>query len=295
VSAGVDGSVVAWVREVTSASRVTVVRGLREGGSPWLLSVDGDEVVLRVGRSGDAAPFATEVAALRLAAEAGVPAPSVLGHDDGARHGVPLLLAERLSGSSRIPKECDADRLRALGAAAARLHALPLRPSPALPTRDRPIGLVDFAMLRRERGASALLRRAEGLLSQTAPTATTTVFVHGDLWQGNAIWSAGRLSGLVDWDCAGAGPPGVDLGSLRLDAALCFGQAAEQEVLGAWEQTAGRAADDVAYWDAVAGLATPPDLGWFPDAMADQGRPDLDQATLVERRDAFLSAALDRL
>ena len=87
--------------------------------------------------------------------------------------------------------------------------------------------------------------------------------MHGDLWQGNAIWSAGRLSGLVDWDCAGAGPPGVDLGSLRLDAALCFGQAAKEEVLGAWEQTAGR--------------------------------PNLDQATLVERRDAFLSAALERL
>jgi hypothetical protein len=87
----------------------------------------------------------------------------------------------------------------------------------------------------------------------------------------------------------------VDLGSLRCDAALCFGTAAAAEVLRGWEEAAGRAAADVAYWDTVAVLATPPDLGWFPAAIAGQGRPDLDRALLLERRDSFLREVLEHL
>jgi hypothetical protein len=53
--------------------------------------------------------------------------------------------------------------------------------------------------------------------------------------------------------------------------------------------------DDVAYWDVVAALTTPPTIDWFTGAIRDQGRTDLDQPTLLARRDAFLAAALDRL
>jgi hypothetical protein len=42
-------------------------------------------------------------------------------------------------------------------------------------------------------------------------------------------------------------------------------------------------------------LASLPDLGWFPAAIADQGRPDLDRAVLLSRRDSFLRAALEQL
>jgi hypothetical protein len=99
----------------------------------------------------------------------------------------------------------------------------------------------------------------------------------------------------VDWDDAGAGAPGVDLGSLRCDAAICHGIEATVHLLSGWEQEAGRAAEDVAYWDVVGALSTPPDIGWFAAAIGDQGRPDLDRATLLRRRDAFLGRALDRL
>jgi hypothetical protein len=56
-----------------------------------------------------------------------------------------------------------------------------------------------------------------------------------------------------------------------------------------------RPATDVPYWDAVAALASPPDMGWFPVSMALQGRPDLTREVMLERRDAFLGAALSRL
>jgi hypothetical protein len=46
---------------------------------------------------------------------------------------------------------------------------------------------------------------------------------------------------------------------------------------------------------AVAALASPPDMGWFPDSMAAQGRPDLTREVMLDRRDAFLAAALSQL
>lgn len=78
------------------------------------------------------------------------------------------------------------------------------------------------------------------------------------------------------------GAPGEDLGSLRCDAAICYGTQAKTEVLRGWEQAAGRAAEDVAYWDVVAALATPPDMGWFPAAISAQCRPDLDGQPLLQ-------------
>ncbi len=290
-----DAEVLGWVAGLTGCSAVAVLRGLRDGGSPWLLRAEDRELVLRIGRPADAASFATEVAALRLAARAEVPVPRLLAHDEGAAAGVPLVLTEALPGSSQIPPEPSPDRLRALGAVAARLHAMPLEPTAELPARDRPIALVDFAEMRREQQVSDLLAEAEELTGRIGPASYHSVFVHGDLWHGNTLWQDGILTGLVDWDCAGAGPPGVDLGSLRCDAAICYGAEAAAEVLRGWEQAAGLAADDVAYWDVVAALATPPDMGWFPAAISAQGRPDLDRAILLQRRDDFLRHAVDRL
>ena len=45
----------------------------------------------------------------------------------------------------------------------------------------------------------------------------------------------------------------------------------------------------------MAALSTPPDMGWFPSAIAGQGRPDLTQEVLLRRRDEFLRVALTRL
>jgi hypothetical protein len=36
-------------------------------------------------------------------------------------------------------------------------------------------------------------------------------------------------------------------------------------------------------------------MGWFPVSMTAQGRPGLTREVMLERRDAFLGAALSRL
>jgi aminoglycoside phosphotransferase (APT) family kinase protein len=285
-----------------------VLRGLRDGGSPWLLQAGGRQVVLRTGGPGQARQIATEAAGLARAAGLAVPVPELLGHDDGrAAGGGAVLLSAALPGSSAIPAEPRPARLRALGAAAAVLHAVPCAPSAALPLRHHPIGDEDFAALRAGHDVGTLQREAQVILDAAAHaragaravgSAGGTVLVHGDLWAGNTLWVGDALVGLVDWDAAGAGAPGIDLGSLRMDAALCYGagSGAADEVIAGWEAVAGRPAADVPYWDVVAALATPPGLGWFPESIAAQGgRPDLTRDLVVRRHAEFLGQALDRL
>ena len=98
---------------------------------------------------------------------------------------------------------------------------------------------------------------------------------------------------LIDWKGAGVGDPGVDLGSLRMQMALQYGQDAPAQVLEGWQRQAGRAAIAVPYWDAVAALNTPTVMHGWP-GFAGDGSP-LDAAAVTERRDAFLRAALDQL
>jgi aminoglycoside phosphotransferase (APT) family kinase protein len=294
-ASGPETAVLTWTSAILGGE-ITVERGLREGGSPWLIRAANASVVLRVAPLDSRERLATEVAALRHAAGAGLPVPEVLGHDDGTASGFALVLTALLPGSSRIPACPDARRLRKIGAIAARISAVVPAPSDALPRRSGPIADFPWARLRQERGASAVLMQAERAVASTKPADTRAALTHGDLWYGNTLWDDhGDLTAVLDWDAAGIGSPGIDLGSLRLDAALCYGQDAVTEVLSGWEDEAGRAAPDVPYWDAVAALATPPDMTWVAPTIADQGRLDLTGDLLAERREAFLQGALGRL
>jgi len=308
--------VLAWASSVLG-SEVTAIRSLRLGGTPWLLRVSdlragGRNAVLRVIAARRAGETETEVAAMThvaRVAQAGLPVPELLGYDLAEQTGYALMLTGQVAGSGVIPAEPDPERLRALGAVAARISSVTLSPTRALPVRYRPIEAEDFARLRREQGASDLLRAAEAAVARAdaAAAAGTSAagagaddgragLVHGDLWYGNTLWDEdGRLTAIIDWDCAGVGPAGIDLGSLRCDAAWCHGLAAADDILRGWVAEAGRPARDVAYWDVVASLSSPPDMGWFPESMAAQGRPDLTREVMLERRDAFLAAALSQL
>jgi aminoglycoside phosphotransferase (APT) family kinase protein len=297
---GPGGPALDWAATILSDGaaeyvQVTVLRGLREGGTPWLVRAGQRWAVLKAGdprhHEQQRAQFATEAAALEVAAKAGLAVPALLGYD-----GDLLMLLECLPGTSHIPGEPDEQRLRAIGAAAARIHAVDFAPSDVLPMRDRPIADMDFALIRRQHGASRLLMDAEGIVAASRPAGERVAFTHGDLWHGNTLWDGEKLAAVLDWDSAGAGPAGVDLGSLRLDAAICFGPEAADLVLAGWEEEAGHPAENVAYWDAVAALSSPPDMGWVAGTIADQGRPDLDDGPLLTaRRDAFLRQSLSHL
>jgi aminoglycoside phosphotransferase (APT) family kinase protein len=298
-------SVLAWAADqVGTGARVVAVEGLRAGAGPWRLRVDRagklSEAVLRVGEPHQREQVATEAAALAFAEEHQLAAPRLLAVDlDGSAAGRPVLLTTVLAGTSRIPATASPGRLRALGAGAARIHAVAAAPRPGLPLWRRPLEDVDFAAARRVNGSTRLLDAAEDRVAETPVPAGAAVFVHGDLWQGNTLWRGEALVGMVDWDAAGVGHPGIDLGTLRLDAAILFGLPAAAEVVEGWRRQAGQPAEAIAYWDLVAALTTPADGGdWFGQWVAvvhEHGRVDLDAATVTGRRDAFLRAALDWL
>ena len=204
-----DAEALDWASAVLD-TEVTVLRGLRHGGSPWLLRAGDREVVLRVARAEQAAETATEVAAMTYTARVAgaiLPVAELLGYDLAERTGYGLVLTACMPGTSVIPPEPDPERLRALGAAAARISSIEVTPAPALPVRSRPIEADDFAGMRREQGASDLLRAAEAAVAGTRPDDGRLGLVHGDLWHGNTLWDDGRLTAVLDWDCAASGRP----------------------------------------------------------------------------------------
>jgi aminoglycoside phosphotransferase (APT) family kinase protein len=284
--------------QVGAGARAVAVEGLRAGAGPWRLRIDRGgtvlEAVLRVGDTSSRQLLATEAAALALAETHQLAAPRLLAVDlDGIVAGRPALLMTVLAGSSTIPAIASTARLRALGAAAAALHAVATAPRPGLPERVRPLADVDFAAKRRATGSSPLLEAAAERVNEAPMPQGGTGLVHGDLWQGNTLGAGETCVGVVDWDAAGVGHPGIDLGTLRLDAAIVFGLPAADVVLDGWRQAIGQEPNAMAYWDLVAALTTPTDMAtWLPVAH-DHGRVDLDAATLNSRRDAFLHAALD--
>ena len=290
------------------------------------------QAVLKLGSATSRPELTTEAAALALARTHGIPAPHLLAVDLAGVEGTLALLFTALSGTSDIPIAPTVERLRASGAAAAQIHHVPLDPSPELPLRVRHMAWIDLKVERRwasryrrapasekqgvldemlaahpgwdrdearqvllETFSTPLLDEADERLSDVAVPRGDTVFVHGDLWQGNTMWTGDTYVGTIDWEVAGAGHPGVDLGALRLDAAILFDLPAASEILAGWEEANGRRAEDIAYWDIVTCLNTSADMSGFLPTIHQAGRTELDGKTLTDRRDSFLRQALHQL
>jgi aminoglycoside phosphotransferase (APT) family kinase protein len=227
--------------------------------------------------------IATNAAALDVAEQHNLLAPRLLGADlDGRDAGTPATVESVVMGTSAWPVECSAELLRAAGAAIARVHAIVFESRPALPFRPRPIAVDDFASERRlgRMPTTGLLRRADERIREIPAPLRPTVFVHGDVWPGNTVVAGNQLRALIDWKTAGVGNPGVDLGELRKQVAIAYGDEAPKYVLEGWERAAGTQARDVPFWDATAALNTPTECNGPSDAA---------------RRDAFLSVAVAQL
>lgn len=278
-----------------AGARITGVRPLHDEGPPWQLTFEqaggATEAVLRAatGARFGRWPFfiTTGAAALEVAAQHSVPAPRLIAADtDGAVTGVVATLESVVPGSTEWPAPWSAHRLRVAGAALARVHSIALAPREHLPLRPRPIAVDDFADARRKGWlpTTPLLQSADEAITAHGRPAGETVFVHGDVWAGNVVWTDADEAVLIDWKTAGVGAPGVDLCGLRAYFAVMFGPEAPDLVLEGWERAAGTKASDVAYWDAVAALNTRTELD-----------DEYQMAGATDRRDAFLRAALASL
>ncbi len=297
------GETLAWAaRMVAPAAAVAAARPIGGATGPWVLDIRGAEiatVVLRVAERDDANArrrFGVECTALQLAAHRGIGAPRLIGADlDGEASSQLKILSTFLTGTSTVPKVASHERLVALGRAVAVLSGAGVVDVVELPVRLRPLSDLDFAATRSAGDTTPLLDAGQRYLSSTSNPTVDHVLVHGDCWQGNMLWSDDELVGFVDWDAAGVGPPGVDLGSLRCDVVMFFGLAATEPVYEGWQTVTGEPFEHLAYWDVVAALSTPADLSEWMPVITGQGREDLDLRIVTERRDEFLESALHRV
>ena len=133
--------------------------------------------------------------------------------------------------------------MRSIAELAVRIHAAPLSAS--------------WVSGRRTRRAPALPRpwsrhpdawlTAYELWDGPAP-ASGRVFLHRDFHPGNLLWTDERITGVVDWVSACAGPPEEDIGHCRANLAIRHGQDWADEFLAIWQDLSGTR-DYHPYWD----------------------------------------------
>jgi aminoglycoside phosphotransferase (APT) family kinase protein len=125
------------------------------------------------------------------------------------------------------------------------------------------------------------------------PPAYRAHFVHRDYQHFNMLWRRGRLTGIVDWVYACAGPADVDVGHCRVNLAILYSAELADEFLHAYEAEAGRRVDP--FWDLSEIVPTGfHDWGEFiPIQVA--GRAPFDRAGMAGRLDELVAAAARRL
>jgi aminoglycoside phosphotransferase (APT) family kinase protein len=195
--------------------------------SRWLANhlivlADGRELVLRRwARPGwdDDDPDLTaarEALVLGRLAETDVPAPELVAADvDAATCDVPALLITRVAGAAfpgRPPLGPLADALE-------QIHAVDPDGIPAYqryyePERLRVPSWADDRTVWED---------AIALAHEPAPTLPER-FIHRDFHPGNTLWEGAELTGVVDWTTGSSGPAAVDLGHLRWNLVVDYGQ-----------------------------------------------------------------------
>ena len=229
--------------EALEGGTSSAVHGLRAGGR---------ELVLRrfvrpewLAEEPDAPRL--EAAVLERLESSAVPAPRLVAVDpDGSLAGDPAVLMTRLPGAIRWA--ADDGFLGRLAAVLPAVHAV--APGPELPDYEPYALEADGPPPWAER--IDVWERAFARFH--APPATAErCLVHRDFHPGNVLWTAGAVTGVVDWASARAGSPWVDVGHCRMDLARGVGVDAADRFLELYCALIGRTGYDP-FWDVAAVL-----------------------------------------
>jgi aminoglycoside phosphotransferase (APT) family kinase protein len=106
------------------------------------------------------------------------------------------------------------------------------------------------AQLARWMPTTSTWSRAIAIVREAPPTTAMTL-IHRDYHPANTLWSRQRLTGVVDWTQASWGPPGLDLGHMRWNLVLDYGQTVADNFLACYQAVTGRPPPHQGYWDLV--------------------------------------------
>ncbi len=218
---------------------------------------------------------AREAVILEALAASPVPAPALVAVDaTGADAGAPAVLTRRLPGTVVMTPPDLGRWLHGLADLLAMIHATPIPPGlrPYRPWYATTRALEPPAWSHDAPAWSAAISRARA----PAPVGAR-VFLHRDFQPTNVLWIRDRVSGIVDWVEASAGPARADLGHCRCNLAMELSLEAAEALGDAF----GWAAYDP-YWDLISAVDFLPDLA--------SPRP-----AAQRRLDAFVAAAVARL
>ena len=211
-----------------------------------LQHADGDESVLRLmtnepWRTHGAELTARERDAQLAMADTPVPAPTSLALDaDGTVAGVAAHLMSRLPGSATGAPDDRA--IRAMADLLATVHAQrPQRPFRTFQSWAWEAKWVVPDWTRHPRA----WERAFEVLSGPAPAYEPT-FLHRDFSHRNLLWSAGAISGVVDWVETSTGPAWLDAAHAASNLVVAYDDERALAVLVAYADAAGGRGD--AYW-----------------------------------------------
>jgi aminoglycoside phosphotransferase (APT) family kinase protein len=229
-----------------------------------------------------------EAVVLELLERARYPAPRLVAFDDGPREtDVRALLMTRLPGRVELAPERIESWLRQMAEALLSIHAIPLPPlrqyRPYYDPRTRNVP----AWSKQPKEWDAVID-----LARSRQPRTTLRFIHRDYHPGNILWSRGKLSGVVDWISACAGPPQVDVAHCRVNLVRLHGVEIAERFLVAYASASGTSVEDYdPYWDAI-GLA---DSGHSPQITAPALAPlGLTLAKVRARLDEFAASIAGR-
>lgn len=243
----------------------------------WLIEADEMRFVLRRDPPGaeSLTPQAREFALVRLAREAGVPAPEpLLLEPAGGRFETAGVLMAFVAGQSVGPRVLRREELAEarqrlpaqLAEALAAIHSVEPAPT-GLPS---PQG--DPALAQVEYWEAALDQIGEPLpvvelglrwLRANRPGPVEPALVHGDFRLGNFIVDEGGLAAVIDWELAHLGDPAEDIGWLCIrswrfgsDERAVAGLGDLEPFLAAYEEAGGAAIDRdrIRYWEVFGNL-----------------------------------------
>ncbi len=219
--------------------------------------------------------------------------PAVVGHNDVTR----IIVMTALPGDRLATATDLRPRLGALAAWMTELHA---GPTPALQPWRRwgPDAARRPAQTSRPELWDQFAAAYAAIDAPPWNEPAHTCLLHRDLHPLNVLWDNNEIAAVVDWANACIGHPYADLAHLRWNLAVLVDQEAADDVVELYRQHGGLGESYDPRWDLqeVNSLGdSGPELAIGTQAWHDAGRRDLTKALVLERTEAFLAAALDRL
>jgi aminoglycoside phosphotransferase (APT) family kinase protein len=254
---------------VLGATEIANLTRLSGGASrnTWRFEADGRRLILQRQREGDVRDMATEIAALRAAAAAGVPTATIVAAStDATQLGAAYMILTDVAGETTARKILRDEQYEvARGVLAAQLaealvkvHAIDAAVIPGLTEVDQVTQYREVLdTLAQPHPTFELALR---WLDDNRPPPLDHVVVHGDFRLGNVIVGEDGLRAVLDWELVHIGDPMEDLGWLCVKAwrfgssKPVAGVAPYDELFDAYAAAGGGTVDpDIVRWWEVLG------------------------------------------